>query len=273
MKTTSILKIMAATCMVTSLTHADTTWKKSVQATNAGAVAKLPATRFQYELSWKGSIGAGLITFDFNKKDKRYPGYDISQATGKSTGFAYALFPYHFSLTSFSRAKSYKPTLFVANEDDKKAKIDTRNQFTSKGVVHNSTKNYKHGDKPRVLSHTYKIADSHDPLSAIQYIRSQVLRNDQKLNLSLHPFNSPMYAQISVLGREMHAGKRCIKVDVKLYKVDLKTMHLKNYSKLKKATLWISDDADRHMIEMRCDVKVGVISGYVRMTLQSAAKL
>lgn len=259
--------------MTTALTNADTSWKKSVQPTNAGAVAKMPATRFQYEMSWKGSIGAGLITFDFNKKDKRYPGYDISQAYGKSTGFAYALFPYHFSLTSFSRANSYKPTLFVANEDDKKAKVDTKNQFTSKGVVHNSTKNYKQGSKTRVLNHTYKVADSHDPLSAIQYIRSQVLRNGQKLNLSLHPFNSPMYTQITVLGREMHAGKRCIKLDVKLYKVDLKTMRLKDYSKLKKATLWISDDANRHMIEMRNEVKVGVISGDVRMTLKSAQAL
>lgn len=273
MKIKLITTIIGATIIVTSSTNADTSWNKSLHATNAGAVAKMPATRFQYEMSWKGSIGAGLINFDFNKRDKRYPGYDISQATGKSTGFAYALFPYHFSLTSFSKVKSYKPTLFVADEDDKKAQVDTKNQFTAKGVVHNSTKNYKKGQKTRVLNHTYQIADSHDPLSAIQYIRSQILRDGQKLNLSLHPFNSPMYAQVTVLGREIHAGKRCIKIDVKLYKIDLDTMNLKNYSKLKKATLWISDDADRHMIEMRSDVKVGVISGDVRMTLKSAVKL
>jgi len=276
MKTKTIItsiSMVAAFAVNTSVTQADTSWKKTLQPTNRGAVAKLPPTKFQYEFSWKGSIGAGLVTFDFNKKDKRYPGYDISQTYGKSTGFAYALFPYHFSMTSFSRANSYKPTLFVANEDDKKAKVNTKNEFKKNGVVHNSTKNYKKGQKPRVQSHTYKIADSHDPLSAIQYIRSQTLRNGQKLKLSLHPLNSPMYAQITVLGREMHQGKRCIKLDVKLNKVDLKTMHLKDYSKLKKATLWITDDANRHMLEMRCYVKVGVISGDVRMTLKSAERL
>lgn len=270
-KTITLLIAAGAACMTTA--QASTTWKKTIQPTNAGVIAKLPATKFQYGLSWKGSIGAGTITFDFNKKDKRYPGYLISQAYGKSTGFAYALFPYHFSMTSFSTARSYKPTLFVVDEDDKKAKVNTKNKFTKRGVIHNSTKNYKKGQTPRIRKHTYSIANSHDPLSAIQYIRSQKLNNGQKLYLSLHPMNSPMYARITVLGREMHKGKSCIKLDVKLNKVDPKSMHLKNYSKLKKATLWITDDANRHMLEMRADVKVGIISGDVRMTLNSAKRL
>jgi hypothetical protein len=34
-------------------------------------------------------------------------------------------------------------------------------------------------------------------------------------------------------------------------------MLLKSYNKLKKATLWISDDADRIMIELRSEVFIG----------------
>ena len=66
-----------------------------------------------------------------------------------------------------------------------------------------------------------------------------------------------MFSEITVLGREKHNGRACIKLDVKLQKIDKDTMHLKSYKKLKKATLWISDDADRIMVELRSEVFIG----------------
>ncbi len=269
----TITFIAATLTAATSLTQADTSWVNKIQPLNAGAYTKMPATKFLYKLSWNGTIGAGNITFDFNKKDKRYPGYHISQAYGRSTGAAYALFPYNFSMTSFTPQGNYKTALFVADEADKKAKTNTKNEFKANGVTHNSTKNYKKKQQPRVRKHLYKLPNSHDPLSAVQYIRSQTLSNGQRLHLSLHPFNTPIYAQVTVLGREVHMGKRCIKLDVKLDKVDYATMNLRGYKKLQSATLWISDDANRHMLEMRCKVKVGIISGDVRMTLQKTDRI
>jgi len=78
-----------------------------------------------------------------------------------------------------------------------------------------------------------------------------------------------MFSEITVLGREQHNGRACIKLDVKLNKINKKTLKLEDYSKLKKATLWISDDADRVLIELRSKVFIGD----VRMVLAKQSAL
>lgn len=234
-----------------------------------GSHPKLKPTKLEYKLSWKGTVKAGELTFDFNKKDKRYKGLDISQAYGRSQNLAYAVFPYHISMTSFTNENTHQPIIFVADEKDKREKIKTTNTFKKSGVQFVANEENFIKKQTQKKSHTFKFANSHDPLSAIQYIRRQSLKNGEKLHLCLHPFASPMFAEITVLGREKHNGRSCIKLDVKLQKIDKDTMHLKTYKKLKKATLWISDDADRVMVELRSQVFIGD----VRVVLQKQTPL
>lgn len=249
--------------------NADTSWMKKVKPFKNGTHAKLKPTKLEYGLSWNGALKAGEIKFEFNKKDKRYKGLDISQAYGRSQNIAYGLFPYQFSMTSFTNEKTQKPIIFVADEKDKREKVKTTNTFKSHGVIHSSTKDKFSEKKIQKRDHTFKFANTHDPISAIQYIRRQALKTGDKINLSLHPFKSPMFAEISVLGKEKHNGRNCIKLDVKLQKIDLTTMHLKLYKKLTKATLWISDDADRVLVELRSKVFIGD----VRMVLKKQSPL
>ena len=273
-KTPNTFNILATAAITSfailgSVAQADTSWMKKVKPFKNGNHPKLKPTKLEYELSWKGSIKAGEITFDFNKKDKRYKDLDISQAYGRSQYAAYAVFPYHFSMTSFAKSTTQKPLMFVADEKDKREKVKTSNTFKSTGVLHSSTKhNYiKKADKKR--DHFFKFPNSHDPMSAIQYIRRQSLKNGEKIYLCLHPFNSAMFSEVTVLGREKHNGRACIKLDVKLQKIDKDTMHLQAYNKLKKATLWISDDEDRIMVELRSQVFIGD----VRAVLKKQSKL
>jgi hypothetical protein len=237
--------------------HADTSWMKKVQPFKNGSHPKMKPTKLEYELSWNGAIKAGTLLFEFNKKDKRYKGIDISQAYGRSQNVAYAAFPYHFSMTSFAKETTHKPLIFVADEKDKRDKVTTTNTFKKNGALHSSTKTNFRTKEIRTRYHLFKFPNAHDPISAIQYIRRQSLKNGEKLYLCLHPFNSAMFSEITVLGREKHNGRACIKLDVKLQKIDKDTMHLKSYKKLKKATLWISDDADRIMVELRSEVFIG----------------
>ncbi len=41
-------------------------------------------------------------------------------------------------------------------------------------------------------------------------------------------------------------------------------MHLKIYTKLKKTTLWISDDVDRIMVELRTQVFIGDVRAVLK---------
>lgn len=244
-------------------------WKAKVGKFKNGTHPELPATRLVYNLSWKGVLKAGTMTFDFNTTDKRYPGALISQAYGRSTGPAYALFPYSFTMTSFMKGKNNQPIVFVANEKDGKEKVYTKNKYTTKGTSHHSVTDILKSGKQEKKNHLFKFDNVHDSLSAILYIRKQPLKNGDKVNLCLHPFSSPMFAEVTVLGREKHRGRDCIKLDIKLQKIDTFKLSLKEYKKLKKATLWISDDKDRVMVELRSKVFIGD----VRAVLQSQTPL
>lgn len=260
-KTHSNLKhlslIITSIALATSTTNADTSWMQKIKPFKNGPHPKLKPTRLEYKMSWKGTVKAGTMTFDFNKKDKRYKGLNITQAYGRSQNLAYALFPYHFSMTSFTKSSTQKPLIFVADEKDKREKIKTKNTFKSKHVLHASTETKLHNKSNKNRNHKFSFPNAHDPLSAIQFIRRQPLRNGDKIHLCLHPFKSPMFSTITVIGRETHNGRACIKLDVKLQKIDKKTMHLKTYKKLTKATLWISNDTDRVMVELRSKVFIG----------------
>lgn len=247
-----------------SIANADTSWMEKVKPFKIGPHPKMKPTKLEYELSWKGTVKAGTITFDFNKKDKRYKGLDISQVYGRSQYLAYTVFPYHFSMTSFTKTSTHKPLIFVADEKDKRDKVKTTNTFKPDGVAHTSTKNHLIKKTTKNRDHFFKYPNSHDPISAIQYIRRQPLNDGDIIHLCLHPFNSAMFSEITVLGRESHNGRACIKLDIKLQKIDKATMHLKIYKKLKKATLWISDDVDRIMVELRTQVFIGDVRAVLK---------
>ena len=260
MKTTPytfLILAITSIIFIGATANADTSWMKKVKPFENGPHPKMKPTKLEYEFSWKGTVKAGSLIFEFNKKDKRHKGIDISQAYGRSLNLAYGFFPYHFSMTSFARETTHKTLLFVADEKDKRDKIKTINTFKATGVVHASTKTNFRTNEELKRDHTFKFSNAHDPISALQYIRRQPLKDGEKIYLCLHPFKSPMFSEITVLGREMHNGKACIKLDVKLQKIDKDTMHLHSYDKLKKATLWITDDADRILTELRSQVFIG----------------
>lgn len=230
-------------------------WNK--QLTPTGPFKKLSPEKLEYQLSWKGAINSGTVTFELGVKDARYPKAFLGHIHGRSTGAAYALFPYRFTFTSFSHAQSYLPILFVADEVDDKERVTTKNRYKAPGVIHQSTtKVYKIKD-PIEKQHTFTVQQAHDPLTAMLAVRAHPLKNGDSVNLCIHPFSSPYFAQIKVIGRELHLGQNCIKLDVAMQKIDLKSNQLKHYKKLKKATLWISDDAQRIPVELRCKVFIG----------------
>ena len=82
------------------------------------------------------------------------------------------------------------------------------------------------------------------------------LKNGQTVVMPFHPVATPYLTKVKVLGREMHRGRKCIKMDVSLQKID-DDMSLKHYKKLKSATLWLSDDTWRVPVEIRAKVFVG----------------
>jgi len=234
-------------------------WQQSIPAFKPSSFQALKPCKLQYSLSWNGALKAGTLYFDFGKKDKRYPQSFITQAYGKSIGPAALLFPYQFNITSFTSNKHYQPAVSVAFEDDGTEQNTITNSFKPSGVLSTEKSTLIKKKRTSTTRRSFSYTNSHDAISAMLYIRGRKLQKGDQINLCIHPFKSPYYANITVLGRETHRKRQCIKLDIKLRKIDPKTLKLKTYKKMKSATLWISDDPYRIPIELRSEVFIGDI--------------
>ncbi len=244
-------------------------WKSSIPPFDPGNQPPLAPTQLSYAVSWNGTLRAGSLHFQFGKKDKRYPSMYISQVQGGSTGAAALLFPYKCSLSSYTQKGNYKPAISIAYENDRKKSTTTTNRYKSSGVQHAESKTELRTNKKKQQSHQFPYANTHGAISAMLNIRGKAFQQGDVYNLCIHPFSSPYYANITVLGREVHRGRPAIKLDVRLRKIDLKTNQLKTYKKLRKATLWITDDDQRIPLELRTKVFIGD----VRVVLSSQKSL
>jgi hypothetical protein len=115
----------------------------------------------------------------------------------------------------------------------------------------------------------FRFTPMHDVFSAMLQVRSHKLADGDRLVLPILPFDKPYLLRVHVVGREKFADRDTIKLSVSLQKIDPKTKALLPYHKMKKTTLWLSDDANRIPVEIRSEVFIGD----VRMTLASARKL
>lgn len=244
-------------------------WEPTLTGTKFGKHPTVPPVKLKYSLSWKGAVQSGVLTFELNKPDKRYPQYHIAQIYGGSRGIARTLFPYQGNFVSFLRKDSLRPVSFVGEETDKREHMKTTNRYNAKRMTSEEIVTPKRrGAAKQTEKETFTFPNTFDAVSAMYFIRSQELEKGQQLRFVLHPFHSPYLAIVTVLGREKHNGRASIKLDLKLHKIR-DNFALRDYKKMSKATLWLSDDDLRIPIELRSQVFIGD----VRMTLQGVEPL
>lgn len=249
--------IVLSAGLLSSSVNAEPAWKTAIPAFQKGLHPELGPQKLEYVMSWNGTLNSGYFTMIFDKQDPRYKDLYLAQAFGRSTGLAGKLFPFSFSYTSFMKSGSYQPLIFSSEEADRDEKVMIKNTYKDSFVSHTRNVTPKGAATIKKADKTFKQRNVHDPLSAMLYIRGRELKNGDVVNVCLFPFKSAQYARVTVLGREKHNGYDCIKLDLKIQNIDLATQELKAYKKLKKATMWITDDADRILIELRSKVFIG----------------
>jgi Protein of unknown function (DUF3108) len=78
----------------------------------------------------------------------------------------------------------------------------------------------------------------------------------------VYPATNAYLATATVLGREKisvrSGGYKAIKIDLQLKKV-AKDLQLEPHRKFRRATIWVSDDADRIVLRIEAQVFVGTV--------------
>ena len=229
-------------------------WLDEVNIPRTGALDKIAPVKLSYAMTWDGRLNAGSFQLLFGEKDPRYPKHFLVRSYGGSTGWAHALFPYKFNSTSFLHPKTLRPIMFVGTEKEKNETDALNYRFTSKGV--SGTKKKTENGVTRTRTSKFPYANPLDLFSGLLQIRSMPLKKGDTVVMPFHPVATPYLAKVRVLGRENHRGHQCIKLNVALQKID-KDLSLKEYKKLKTATVWLSDDQWRVPVEISAKVFVG----------------
>jgi hypothetical protein len=170
-------------------------------------------------------------------------------------------------MTSIIDRQTLQPRFLSHSETDREETCRYRVAFEPQRVLTETTIIPKKGTSSNGTA-ICPYGPVEDLLSVILYVRSQPLTPGQKITRVVQPWDKPYLTTFEVQGRESLdiAGKKrpCIKLGVKIRKIDRTTLELSSYKKMKTSTIWISDDALRLPLEMHAEIFVGYM--FARMT-------
>ena len=228
-------------------------WQDTLTTRRGNFPALRPLTA-HYEFGWSGFKAAEADTVYSKTKGGRLQ-LDI---TGRTTGAARALWRLDTKASSTCNPATLHPIKVQQTETYSNKSLTTTVDFTAQGPATLRVPNPPDATKPKVKK--FKFPEVHDLHSALLFVRSQPLKQGETVRLCVFPAGSPYLAEITVTGRETIkvAGEKraAIRCDLRLQSVQ-KDFTLKPHQKFKKATAWVSDDADRLLLKLEAEIFVG----------------
>jgi hypothetical protein len=156
-----------------------------------------------------------------------------------------------------ANAETLRPIESKQTEIYRRKKLVTDLAFTDSGVTRARTEGS--GVKTAKPFNFPELFDLH---SGILYLRSQPLSDRSVYRIAVYPATSAYLTTVTVLGRErvsVRAGTyNAIKVDLQLKRLG-KSLELEPHRKFRRATIWISDDANRIPLRIEAQIFVGTV--------------
>lgn len=212
-----------------------------------------------YLLSWSGLV-AGSAEVDFNGGEGDTV---ILQGRGRSVGLARALWRFDVDYRSVVDATTLRPQQTRQEENTRGKRVVTELKFNPDGVV----RTRREADRP-TSTKDFASPNLFDLYSALLYVRSQTLNDRDVCRLAVYSSTAAYLASLKVTGHEELQGKTglhaAIKLDLKLQRIGKKD--LEPYRKLKRATIWVSDDNDRLPLKIEGQIFVGAITAELQST-------
>ncbi len=236
-------------------------WLNQISREAPGNHANFRPVSLEYTLDWNHRINAGRVGLSIGKASEKRNGQFVGDASGQSTGFARFLYPYDFKAQSIVNQKTLRPVSFqlVENECGDENRYDV--QFEKQRQIYSATSISK--GKTYHKSGNFDFDCGYDALSSACYLRGRPLNEGETISMIVTPFNRPYFTTFTVTGREKHKIKSstydAIKLDAKVSKLNA-DLSLTPYEKVKKTTLWFSDDEYRIPLEMQSQLAFGYVS-------------
>ncbi len=241
-----------------------TSWNGSLAADWQATLSKEPPGNFPelrpvhafYRFGWSGVTAAtGEIHFTRPSNDR----FQL-EGTGRTTGFVRALWKLDVTQRAIANSQTLTPIETQQTESYRSKKIATHLTFTDNGVTRARTEG--EGADAKKTTRNYSFPNLFDLYSAALYLRSQPLKEGDVYRLAVYPATNAYVATIKVTGREktsVRAGAyNAIKLDLQLKRVG-KHLELEPHKKFRRATIWVSDDAERLVLRIEAQIFVGTV--------------
>jgi hypothetical protein len=228
-------------------------WESTLTQDPPGNFPEPRPARTTYHFGWSG-FTAGVGDMHFTKtSDKDFQ----LEAAGRTIGLVRAWWKLDATYRGLVNAETLRPIESKQTEIYRRKKLVTDLSFTESGVMRGRTEGT--GSKATKPFNFPGLFDLH---SAMLYLRSQPLSDHSVYRIVVYPATAAYLTTITVLGRErvsVRAGTfNAIKVDLQLKRVG-KDLELEPHRKFRRATVWISDDANRIPLRIEAQIFVGTV--------------
>ena len=230
-------------------------WEATLSKDPAGNFPELRPLRASYRFGWSGLTAAtGDVHFTKPSENK----FQLD-GTGRTIGFVRALWKLDVSYQAIASPETLRPIEAQQIETYRSKKIVTHLTFTNNGVTRARTEG-KGGAEAKTRQ--FNFPNLFDLFSAMLYLRSQPLKDRSVYRVVAYPATNAYLATVTVVGREkisVHAGSySAIKLDLQLKRIG-KHRQLEPHRKFRRATIWVSDDAERLLLRIEAQVFVGTV--------------
>jgi hypothetical protein len=248
----STICVCLGICLIGETQAAD--WKATITDSPPGPFVPPRSLRAAYRFGWAG-FTAATAEINFTKLPDSRLRLD---GRGRTVGLVRTLWRMDASQIALSDGKTLRPIETRQTEVVRSKKIVTHLTFDAKGV----TRSRSEGSNAVPKLKRFEFPNLYDLQSALLYLRSHPLQTRNIQRVVVYPATSAYLATVTVLGREkisVRAGTYdSIKLDLQLNKLG-KTGELEQHRKFRRATAWISDDADRLVLRIDAQVFVGTV--------------
>jgi hypothetical protein len=230
-------------------------WEATLSKEPVGNFPELRPLRASYRFGWSGLTAAtGDVHFTKPSENK----FQLD-GTGRTIGFVRALWKLDVSYQAIASLETLRPIEAQQIETYRSKKIVTHLTFTNSGVARARTEG-KGGAEAKTRQ--FNFPNLFDLFSAMLYLRSQPLKDRSVYRVVAYPATNAYLATVTVVGREkisVHAGSySAIKLDLQLKRIG-KHRQLEPHRKFRRATIWVSDDAERLLLRIEAQVFVGTV--------------
>ena len=231
-------------------------WQETLSKEPVGNFPELRPLRASYRFGWSGVTAAtGEIHFTKPSNDR----FQL-EGTGRTIGFVRALWKLDVTQRASADSQTLAPVKTEQSESYRSKKIVTHLTFTNSGVTRTRTE--AQGDNIETKSKQFAFPNLFDLHSAALYLRSQPLKEGTVYRLPIYPATNTYLAIIKVTGRDrisVHAGTyNAFTLDLQLKRIGIH-LELEPHKKFRRATIWVSDDAERLILRIEAQIFVGTV--------------